>query len=122
MSTQSRSDLIGRLFGMLAFLLGVTLLIVVFNLAYHLFNLPPNEALGLKFTGDPKTDPTAMAIGSSFSGMLRQIALLFVMALAGALIGHLGIRLYFSAHKPHSGAVVVSPPPDTTPVASPPSS
>ena len=49
----------GRVVGMLVFLLGVGLLLWVFSIAYGLFHAPPKEALGLTFTGNPKTDPSA---------------------------------------------------------------
>ena len=117
MRSQSHTDWIGRIMGMLVFLLGVALLIVVFFQAYRRFNAPPNQALGLQFTGNPKTDPTVTAIGTNFIGMMRQIVLLFLMAIAGSLIAQKGINLYFSAMKhltPHA------PSHDVSPVSTPP--
>ena len=121
MDTQSRNDWIGRIIGMLVFLLGVGLLIAVFFIAFRLFNAPPTEALGLTFTGNPKTDPTATAIGTNFGWMLLRVGYLFLMAIAGSLIAQKGINLYFSAMKGFSVTVpVVTPPPDVTPVTTPP--
>ncbi|HLK58821.1 MAG TPA: hypothetical protein VKU00_19770 [Chthonomonadaceae bacterium] len=119
MVTHSRHDWFGRIVGMLVFLLGVALLIVVFFMAYHLFNAPPNEALGLHITGNPKTDPTATAIGTNFGWMLLRVAYLFLMAIAGSLIAQKGINLYFSAMKGFP-VHAVAPPPDTAPAANPP--
>jgi hypothetical protein len=89
-----RGDLTGRILGILAFLLGVGLLCIVFNLAYTLFHTSPEAALNL-----PKKDPTLAAIGTQFSGLLFRIALLFVMSIAGSLVAQFGVKLYFSAMK-----------------------
>ncbi|HZO90262.1 MAG TPA: hypothetical protein VFB38_18195 [Chthonomonadaceae bacterium] len=97
MSAGTRSDLIGRIIGMLVFLLGVALLVVVFYMAYGLYNQPAAQALGLKFTGNPKTDPQATTIGVQFGTLLFRIAYLFIMSIAGSLVANKGINLYFSA-------------------------
>lgn len=117
MSTNTRGDIAGRLIGMLVFLAGVALLFLVFYIAYHLFNMPAAEALGLKITGDPKHDPAATTIGAQFAVLLFRVAYLFVMSAAGSLIANKGINLYFSAlhgFPVHVGAKVpatsVSPP------------
>ncbi len=99
-----RGDWIGRLIGMLVFALGVALLVVVFYIAYGLFNTPPSAALGLKFTGDPKRDPSATMIGSQFVWLLLRVAYLFIMSISGSLIANKGINLYFSSMQ---GAPVV---------------
>jgi hypothetical protein len=94
-----RGDLTGRIFGILVFLLGVALLGSVFSMAYTLFHASPAAAIGVKFTGNPKTDPTVAAIGSQFAWMLYRIGLLFMMSIAGSLIAQFGVKLYFSAMK-----------------------
>src|SRR5579883_3423705 len=91
------SDLFGRVTGILIFLIGVGMLLFVFYIAYGLFNAPPQSALGLKVTGNPKTDPSAAAIGSQFGWLLFRIAYLFIMSIAGSLIANKGIHIYFSA-------------------------
>ncbi len=96
-----RSDTLGRAVGMLTFLLGVGLLLLVFKIAYELFNLPASEALGMKFTGDPKTDPTLSRIGGQFGWVLIRIVYLFLMSIAGSLVSNKGINLYFSALQGH---------------------
>ena len=119
MSTQSHSDLSGRICGMLVFLLGVGLLVAVFFTAYQLFNASPNEALRLQFTGNPKTDPTATTIGTNFGWMLGRVGCLFLMAIAGSLIAQKGINLYFSAMKGHAVSVTTHHP-AAAPAAEPP--
>ena len=93
----SRGDILGRVVGMLVFLIGIGLLVAVFTYAFHLFGLKPAEALGLRFTGDPKKDPLLAQIGFNFGWILVRIALLFLMALAASLLSQRGINLYFSA-------------------------
>ncbi len=97
MSSETRSDVIGRIIGMLVFLLGVGLLSLVFYIAYGLFKTPSAEALGLKFTGDPKRDPAALTIGAQFGWLLFRVLYLFLMSIAGSLIAQKGVNLYFSA-------------------------
>jgi hypothetical protein len=97
MSSGGRGDFVGRVVGMLVFLLGVSLLVFVFVHAFHLFSLTPDAALRLRFTGDPKKDPLLAQIGSNFGWLLLQVAFLFIMALAASLISQRGINLYFSA-------------------------
>ena len=92
-----RGDILGRIVGMLVFLIGVALLLWVFYSAYGLYQLPPAAALGLKFTGDPKKDPAAMVIGTQFGWLLIRIIFLFLMSIAGSLVANKGINLYFSA-------------------------
>jgi hypothetical protein len=94
---RAQSDWIGRLIGMLVFLLGVGLLVIVFQAAHTLFTRPPDVALGLKFSNNPKTDPSAGRIGSQFGYLLIQVACLFVMSISGSLIAQKGVNLYFSA-------------------------
>lgn len=97
MSHGHRSDVLGRVTGMLVFLLGVGLLLFVFYHAYDLFTMKPTAALGLSLTGDPKRDPNVTAIGVQLAGLLIRVALLFLMSIAGSLVANKGINLYFSA-------------------------
>ncbi len=95
----TRGDLTGRVLGILVFLLGVGLLCIVFNMAYTLFHASPQDVLHVKFTGNPKTDPSLSAIGTQFGGLIYKLALLFLMSIAGSLVAQFGVKLYFSAMK-----------------------
>lgn len=97
MGSETRSDILGRVIGMVVFLLGVGLLLWVFYIAYGLFTATPAQAIGLNITGDPKRDPGAAQIGSQFGWLLCRIAFLFVMSISGSLVSQKGINLYFSA-------------------------
>ncbi len=97
MPTAHRGDIVGRLVGMLVFLVGVALLLIVFHIAYTLFTTPPASALGLKFTGDPKKDPALASVGVQFAWLLFRIACLIIMSVASSMISNKGINLYFSA-------------------------
>lgn len=79
-TTHFRSDLTGRIVGILVFLLGIGMLVIVFRLAYALFNASPNTLLGLKFTGNAKTDPGIAVIGARLGGLLINVLCLFVMS------------------------------------------
>ena len=97
MPSGAHKDIPGRLMGMVVFLLGVAALAFVFYTAYKLFNAPAASALGLTFRNDPKTDPSASAIGAQFGVLLLRLAYLFLMSIAGSLMANKGINLYFSA-------------------------
>ena len=97
MPSGTQKDVIGRIIGMLVFLAGVAALGFVFSIAYKLFSAPPETALGLTFKNNPKTDPTAAAIGTQFGALLLRLGYLFLMSIAGSLIANKGINLYFSA-------------------------
>jgi len=97
MRSGSRSDILGRVIGMLVFLVGVGLLVFVFMHAFQMFSLKPADALGLRFTGDPKKDPLLSEIGYRFGWIFVQVAFLFIMSFAASLISQRGINLYFSA-------------------------
>ena len=123
MPSGTQKDVIGRIIGMLVFLGGVAALGLVFSIAYKLFNAPPETALGLTFKNNPKTDPTAAAIGAQFGVLLFRLAYLFIMSIAGSLIANKGINLYFSAlqgspvnllHR-HNAAPAPEPPVQTLP-------
>ena len=91
------TDWIGKIVGMLVFLMGVALLGMVFYYAFDLFKQTPSAALGLHFTGDPKKDPALATIGSQFAWLLFRVAFLFIMSIAASLIANKGINLYFAS-------------------------
>ncbi|MCS6775012.1 MAG: hypothetical protein RMJ43_08360 [Chloroherpetonaceae bacterium] len=101
--SSARGDWGGRIIGMLVFLLGIGLLIVVFQQANALFSRSPDAALGLKFTGNPKTDPTLAQVATRFGYLLLQTGYLVIMSVAGAVVAQKGINLYFSAWRGASG-------------------
>lgn len=100
-------SLVGRSLGVLVFLVGVGLLGWVFYIAYGLFTAPASAALGLHFTGNPKTDPSLALIAARFGWLLFRVVLLMIMAFAGSLITQKGINLFLCAGH-HSGT---EPPP-----------
>lgn len=98
-SLHMRSDLTGRIVGILVFLLGIGMLFVVFRLAYALYHASPADALGLRFTNNAKTDPGLNLIVARVGVLLVRVLSLFVMAIASSLICQFGVKLYFSAIK-----------------------
>ena len=113
MASGAHKDMPGRLIGMLVFLIGVAALGFVFYTAYKLFNAPAGETLGLTFRNNPKTDPTAAAIGAQFGVLVFRLAYLALMSIAGSLMANKGINLYFSALQgsPIHPAAKTPPPP-----------
>ena len=97
MQSTTKSDVLGRALGVLILLAGVGMLGFVFWKAYGLFQTPAGDALGLRFTGDPKRDPGGAQIGAQFGVLLFRMGYLFLMSLAGSLLAQKGINLYFSA-------------------------
>jgi hypothetical protein len=85
-----RRDVPGSLLGILTFLGGVCLLLLTFQQAYGLFNVPPQDALGLR--GAKELNPAVA--GNSLTTVLLRILLLFVMAFVGSMIANRGISLY----------------------------
>ena len=68
-------------------------MLMVFKLAYEMFNTPPGKALGIE-TGKKLDLNTGM--NSLFSVFIR-ILLLLVMGLVGSWIANRGISLYTQA-------------------------
>ena len=85
-----RRDVPGSLLGILTFLGGVALLLLTFRLAYDLFTVPPQDALGLR--GAKELNPAVA--GNSLSAILIRILLLFVMGFVGSMVANRGISLY----------------------------
>lgn len=76
--------------GILTFLIGIGLLFWTFQLAYSLFAVPHNVALGVQ-DGKPVDLPRA---GEALANVLLRILLLLVMAIVGSVIANRGIKLY----------------------------
>ena len=80
----------GSILGLAVFFLGVGLLLFTFKLAFDLFSVDPKDALKLK---DANTLEMG-TVGSTLTGLVKQILLLIVMALTGSLIGSKGVAMY----------------------------
>lgn len=100
MKTGQRNTIVTRILGVLVCLVGVVLIVLVFQKALELFSAKPSDALGITFTSDPKKDPSGAAIGVAFGWLILRLFCLFLMALAGSLISQRGVNLYFSANQP----------------------
>jgi hypothetical protein len=90
---RTETDWLGALVGLGTFLGGVGLLAVTFQLAYSLFSVPPESALGQP---GQRTIDLAKA-GDSFAGLVARILLLFVMSVVGSVVANRGIKLYVSS-------------------------
>lgn len=87
---KNRGSIAGSLLGILVFLGGVALLAFTFKLAYDMFMVPPQNALGVK----PKEPIDLGMAGQSFVGLILKVLLLVVMGLMGSLIANRGISLF----------------------------
>ena len=90
-----RIDLFGRILGILVFLAGIAILVVVFVMAYHFFT-SPNSQIQIASQPNSQQAPTTQ-LGASALRMLARILALIVMAIAGSLIASKGMHLYFQA-------------------------
>jgi hypothetical protein len=88
--SERRTDLGSSLLGAGAFLLGVALIVFTFQQAWALFQVTPNQALGLK-TGEPIQ---LEAAGSRLVWVIVRILLLALMAGVGSMVAKWGIRMY----------------------------
>lgn len=87
-----RNDLLGKMLGIVTFLGGVFLLVIVFNLAHSYFsaNVVSQHAVG-------SAQPATSELGKTAVGILAKIGLLIVMTIAGSIIAARGIQLYFAS-------------------------
>ena len=83
---------------MLVFLTGVGLLLVTFRLAYGMFTVPHDQALGLQ---KGKAVDLAVA-GESFAGLIVRVLLLLVMGAVSSMVANRGIKLYVESRAPKS--------------------
>ena len=93
MNERPHSDWLGALIGFLTFVGGVALLLFTFKLAYEMFSIPPDRAIGL--SKDNAVDFSKA--GASLTNIAMRILLLLVMAGVGSMVANRGIRLYVSA-------------------------
>lgn len=92
-TVRTHRDFFGSFLGIVAFLGGVALLVIVFRLAYQMFSTPPATALG--FSSTKKLDLNAGI--AAFLVVMIRILLLLVMGLVGSWIANRGISLYTQA-------------------------
>ncbi len=92
-TVRTHRDFFGSFIGILVFLGGVALLVLVFKLAYGLFMTPPAKALNIE--PGKKMDLNA-GLSSLFMVMIR-IMLLLVMGMVGSWVANRGISLYTQA-------------------------
>lgn len=83
---KSRGDWIGRILGIAVFLLGVGLLWVAFREAYRMFVAPL-----------PSAESSLPQLGQIGMELLKRLALLIIMTLAGSLVANKGVQLYFAS-------------------------
>jgi len=83
-------DWFGATLGLLVFLVGVGLLVLVFKMSLDLFNTPPKMSLEIK-TG--RAIDVAKASDTATAVVVRVIVLV-LMAITGSLIANRGIHLY----------------------------
>lgn len=88
-----KGDMLARILGIVVFVVGIAVLVVTFIQAYRLFTTP--EALLIPAPTDANEDAAAPGLGINALVLLRQIGLLFIMALVGSLVASRGIQLYF---------------------------
>ena len=91
-----RDSIAGRLLGILVFLVGIAILVVVAVLAYDLFTATTSS---LQVKPDAGPDATS-ALGASAMRLIYQILLLIVLCIAGSLVAARGLHLYFVATGP----------------------
>ena len=96
-----RGAITGSILGALAFVGGIALMALVFQLAYQMFHTDPGPLLGTN-TGKPFDLSKAAAI---LGTVIIRILLLLVMAVIGGLIANRGVHLY--ADSRHSTKSVV---------------
>jgi len=87
---KNRGSISGSLLGLLVFLGGVALLLFTFKLAYDMFLVPPDQALGVK----PKQPIDLGQAGQSFAGLVLRVLLLAIMGLMGSLVANRGVSLF----------------------------
>jgi hypothetical protein len=89
MVAKGRRDWLGSSFGFIAFFAGIALLLLTFQLAYDMFRISPQKALGVT----PSKTLEITAVGMSFASVVIRILLLLVMGLVGSLVANRGILL-----------------------------
>jgi|YelNatPaOPRAMG01_1025707.scaffolds.fasta_scaffold06400_1 hypothetical protein len=97
MACPARNDLLGKILGVLVFLIGIGVILYVLKLAFGMLHDP---AMGIVLPTDTKNNPNLAVIGVSFLRLLMRIVVLFLCCIGGSLIANKGVHLYFCSHKP----------------------
>ncbi|MBS1706877.1 MAG: hypothetical protein JST40_13500 [Armatimonadetes bacterium] len=87
---RSRRELLGALVGIATFVVGIVLLLIVFQMAYTLFTTPVESALGI----DPKKPVELPETGKLAVALLVRVIMLLLMCFVASLIANRGIKLY----------------------------
>jgi hypothetical protein len=93
---EHRPDRVGPGVGLLTFLSGIALIALTFRLAFQLFSVPAEEAIGIR----QGATVDLYQAGQSLAWVFGRVLLLLVMCLAGSLISGRGIRLYVASRAP----------------------
>jgi hypothetical protein len=96
-----RGAITGSILGALAFVGGICLMALVFQLAYQMFHVEPAKLLGIENGKTFDLTKTGPILGA----LVIRILLLLVMAVIGGLIANRGVHLY--ADSRHSTKSVV---------------
>ena len=90
-----KRDPLARIVGILVFVLGVGILVLVFLRSYSLFTATPAS---LVLPPSPHSPPaTTGNLSGAALTLVAQIGLLFVMTIVGSLVAARGIHLYLAA-------------------------
>jgi hypothetical protein len=92
-----KRDLAARIVGLAVFALGIGILFFSFRATYKLFT-SPNGGITVAPT-TPGGPPAVANLGNSALHILLMIGLLFLMVLAGSLVGNLGVKMYFAGDR-----------------------
>lgn len=76
--------------GLLTFLAGVALLLFVFKLAYDLFSVAPETAMGLNRGETLDLNQAILRIGT----IVIRVIMLLVMAILGGAVANRGIKMF----------------------------
>ncbi len=88
--TPRRRDWLGSLVGLAVFLGGIALILLVFRLAYDMYQVPPKVRLNIQ-AGKPIDVADTV---NAFIGIVVRIIFMLFMAAAGSMIANRGIFLY----------------------------
>jgi hypothetical protein len=104
----ARNDTAGRVIGLIVFVIGIAILILVATLAYRFFSASTSHIVVQPANGT--NAPVANRLGESVMKLLYQIALLMVMAIAGSLTAARGLHLYLGSSDGRRHSVNSAPP------------
>ena len=92
-----RRDWLGSLVGLAVFLGGIALILLVFQLAYDMYKVPPKVALKIE-PGKPLDVATTV---NALADIVVKIVFLLFMAGSGSMVANRGIYLYSKSRGRH---------------------